>query len=362
MGQLSLPSPAVVNTAPKPAPSRLGAFLAIIGLASLVSYQLTAASLAPTKANEPYAPFPRADDPFQLLPCTDATLPPALDDPHHEISWAKLFDSDPSHWSWGNERDSSPLHANDIYAGRGIYLCGYLDVPMDYLNISEIRINRLAITKYQVSGLARSDGSSPDSAGTKSSRTLVIEPGGPGGSGTMFAWTSSEMLTSRFTDGAYDTLGWDPRGVNASLPAISCFPYDSDRDRWAMLTGMYREQSADPDSLLRLADAMHNATLHACWERYGDLGRFMTTALVARDVEEIRKALGEDELSGYFVSYGTGIGQTWANMFPGSVGRLILDGTEYVRDQRLRGGFVSFFPEREHCLALFLPREQPFMS
>lgn len=49
-------------------------------------------------------------------------------------------------------------------------------------------------------------------------------------------------------------------------------------------------------------------------------------------------ALGEDELTGYLVSYGTGIGQTYASMFPDSVGRLILDGTEYVRDHRLRGG------------------------
>lgn len=108
-----------------------------------------------------------------------------------------------------------------------------------------------------------------------------------------------------------------------------------------MLTGLYREESADPETLLRWADAMNNATLGACRERHGDLGRYMTTALVARDLEEIRKALGEDELTGYFVSYGTGIGQTWANMFPGSVGRLIMDGTEYVRDHRLLGGFVS---------------------
>jgi pimeloyl-ACP methyl ester carboxylesterase len=65
----------------------------------------------------------------------------------------------------------------------------------------------------------------------------------------------------------------------------------------------------------------------------------LTTASVARDLEEIRKTLGEDDLTGYLVSYGTGIGQTYANMFPDSVGRMILDGTEYVRDHRLLGGF-----------------------
>lgn len=178
-----------------------------------------------------------------------------------------------------------------------------------------------------------------------------MEPGGPGGSGISMTWSSSEELTERFTKSTHDTLGWDPRGVNASQPAISCFPYDADRDRWSMLTGLALEESTDPDTLLRWADAMNNATFRACRERHGDLGRFMTTALVARDLEEIRKALGEPELTGYLVSYGTGIGQTYVNMFPKGAGRIILDGTEYVRDHRLLGGFVSRFRLR------FLTRE-----
>lgn len=366
MEKLSSP-PAVPNAAAKARPTKrmntLHVLFGIIALAGLASYQLTG-SLVPDwrhhyhreghhrhhdhhhhhELDSPYGRFPKADDPFKLLPCTNATTPPDLKDQDHEASWAKLFDSDPSHWSWGNKTEPSPSkhHTDDVYAGRGIYLCGYLDVPLNYLNASEPRIVRLAITKYQVSGLARSDGSSPPTAGAKSARTLVLEPGGPGGSGTSMAWGSSEALTERLTGATLDTLGWDPRGVNASQPALSCFPYDADRDRWAMLTSLYREESADPDALLRWADAMHNATMHACWKRHGDLGRFMTTTLVARDVEEIRKALGEEGLTGYFVSYGTGIGQTWANMFPESVGRLILDGTEFVRDHRLLGGFVSY--------------------
>ncbi len=83
----------------------------------------------------------------------------------------------------------------------------------------------------------------------------------------------------------------------------------------------------------------NEATMRGCYELHGDLPRFFTTALVARDLEAIRMALGEDDLTGYLVSYGTGIGQTYANMFPSSVGRMILDGTEFVRDHRLLGGF-----------------------
>jgi pimeloyl-ACP methyl ester carboxylesterase len=222
-------------------------------------------------------------------------------------------------------------------------MCGYLDVPLDYTNQSEPRIARLAVTRFQVSGLARIDSLGEIQAdprpGSKSKRTIVIEPGGPGGSGTSYAWRVAEEVTKRLSDGQFDVLGWDPRGVNASLPAVACYPYSADRDRWSLLTGQYHEVSASPEAQLELADAMHEALFRACWERHGDLGRFVGTAFVARDLEEIRKALGEDELTGYLVSYGTGIGQTYANMFPDSVGRMILDGTEYVKDHRLLGGF-----------------------
>jgi pimeloyl-ACP methyl ester carboxylesterase len=84
---------------------------------------------------------------------------------------------------------------------------------------------------------------------------------------------------------------------------------------------------------------MNNATFFACQQRLGDFGRFISTASVARDLDEIRKALNEEEVTGYLVSYGTGIGQTYVNMFPTRAGRIILDGTEYVKDHRLIGGF-----------------------
>lgn len=109
--------------------------------------------------------------------------------------------------------------------------------------------------------------------------------------------------------------------------------------RYSLLSNQYRAVSASPLAHLRIDDALNNATFSACKEIHGDIPRFVGTAFVARDLEAIRIALGEPELTGYLVSYGTGIGQTYASMFPKSVGRLILDGTEYVRDHRLLGGF-----------------------
>ncbi|KAK3322043.1 Alpha/Beta hydrolase protein [Apodospora peruviana] len=285
----------------------------------------------------PYGDFPVANDPFRFLPCTGAAVLPALNNSNAPQAWAAQFDPNPDHWNWGaKKRNNQSL--GDPFAGRGIYLCGYLDVPLDYTNKADPRVARLAVTKYQVLGLASSG--SPPGTGKKSNRTIVVEPGGPGGSGVSYAWGSAEAISRRFSDDQFDVLGWDPRGVNSSLPSISCFPEDADRDRWYLLTSQFRATvSRSPRDQLEIADAMNEATFRACFEKYGDIGRFLGTSFVARDMEEIRIALGEDELTGYLVSYGTGIGQTYAGMFPDSVGRVILDGTEYVRDHRVLGGF-----------------------
>ncbi len=260
--------------------------------------------------------FPQKDDPFHFLPCTNATVPPSLDEAHPVETWQRLYDPDQQHWSRGTSNATQD----------GLYLCGWLDVPLDYTNSSDKRVARLAITKFQHSP-------------KKSKRTLVVEPGGPGGSGTNLVWRKGEHSSEIYTDNTFDVLGWDPRGVNASQPSISCFPYDADRDRWSLLTSRFYREIADPKQTMLIDDAMNEATFQACKRKYGDVAGMLTTAFVARDLEEIRKAIGEDELSGYFVSYGTGIGQTYANMFPNSVGRLMLDGTEYVRDHRQMGGF-----------------------
>lgn len=106
-------------------------------------------------------------------------------------------------------------------------MCGYLDLPLDYLSDSETRIVRLAVTNYQVSGLTRLDSRDVSStADQKSSCTLIIEPGGLGGSGTDYVWEAAQEVTKCFSNGQFDVLGWDPRGVNISLPTMACYPED----------------------------------------------------------------------------------------------------------------------------------------
>lgn len=171
--------------------------------------------------------FPVPDDPFSFLPCTGKTAYPPVDDPNPAQTWAKQFDTDPRHWLWGSRQSPAPsANGSDSYSGRGIFLCGYLDVPLDYTNASEPRIVRLAVTKYQVSGLARvgdSDNNFP-SAGRKSARTIVINPGGPGGSGTQFAFVSSEEMTG--VSARANSMFWAgiPVGSTCRSPCWLAFP------------------------------------------------------------------------------------------------------------------------------------------
>ncbi|KAI0200778.1 Alpha/Beta hydrolase protein [Astrocystis sublimbata] len=348
MGKSSLP---VVGREVSPATERRRWGLKLAGILALalipinLRFNLGILPHYARAATSTYGQFPDPLDSLQFIPCTNTTIVPALEDADPARSWARLFDPNPDNWSWGHRRGDGAAHPNDKYSGRGIYMCGFLDVPLDYTNQSETRVVRLAVTKFQVSGLARSDSHSraddyTDSRpGSKSNRTIVIEPGGPGGSGTAYAWRFAENVTERLSGGQFDVLGWDPRGINASRPAVACYPSSAPRERWSQLAGQYREVSTSPGRQLEIADSMNEALFRACWERHGDFGRFVSTAFVSRDLEEIRKALREDEVTGYFVSYGTGIAQTYANIFPNRVGRMILDGTEFVKDHRLLGGF-----------------------
>ncbi|KAK8929155.1 hypothetical protein H634G_03324 [Metarhizium anisopliae BRIP 53293] len=276
--------------------------------------------------------FPKPDDPFHFIPCvSNQTIEgiPLLNDTNPQETWRKRFDPNPDNWKWGPApgNATTPASSNSTQ-GRGLHLCGYLDVPMDYLNKSDSRIHRLAVAKYQASGLKG-----------KGARTIVMNPGGPGGSGVDLGLNGSRH-SQRLSNGVLDFLGFDPRGVGLSQPAIDCYPAAL-QDRWNLAAGKDLRESSSPRQQLELVNAINDAKFKACFEELGDVPRFVSTASVARDVDAIRVALGEPELTGYMVSYGTTLGQIYANMFPDKAGRLILDGVDYSREHRVTGGYAS---------------------
>ncbi|MGV9359529.1 alpha/beta hydrolase [Amycolatopsis sp. NPDC003731] len=143
--------------------------------------------------------------------------------------------------------------------------------------------------------------------------SVLMDPGGPGGSGTeevKNGWSLSPEVTRRF-----DTVGFDPRGVGAST-RISCGLEELIADH----PRMPRNQ-AEFEQL-----AEYNRKLgESCNRISGPLGQFGDTKSVARDMDAIRVALGEPKLTYYGVSYGTLMGQQYAELFPDKVRALVLD-------------------------------------
>ncbi|WP_028643522.1 alpha/beta hydrolase [Nocardioides sp. URHA0020] len=204
-------------------------------------------------------------------------------------------------------------------------LCSRLEVPLDYRKPAGRRI-ALEVLKVPAGD--------PD----KRIGSVVVNPGGPGAAGTDYA--RSGLVFSPEVSDAYDVVGFDPRGTGDSDP-VDCLS-DSDLDA-------YIAQDPDPDTPAEVATYVGFADElgRGCVERSGELASHITTVEAARDMDVLRAALGESEMTYYGASYGTKLGATYADLFPDRVGRMVLDGAIDValssRDLSLgqAGGFET---------------------
>ncbi|XKK60889.1 alpha/beta hydrolase [Streptomyces sp. ARC32] len=193
--------------------------------------------------------------------------------------------------------------------------CGKVTVPVDYAH-PRGRTLDVALARYRATG---------DSRGS-----VLLNFGGPGGSGiNELAVGGKEFM--HLTNG-YDVVTFDPRGVGRSSP-VSCGP--------ATLKIMEAtdgdEGTGDAkDALKRLRDAAAE-----CAKYSGPVLPHIGTVDAARDMDVMRRALGDDRLNYLGFSYGTRLGAVYAAQFPDRVGRMVLDGvdtlTEPLTEQGLAG-------------------------
>ncbi|MFE3449362.1 alpha/beta hydrolase [Nonomuraea sp. NPDC059194] len=183
--------------------------------------------------------------------------------------------------------------------------CGRLEVPLDYADPGGDTIT-LAVTRKPAADQRQRIGS------------LLLNPGGPGGSGVDFARGSGEALTDRLR-ARYDIVGFDPRGVGKSA-AIRCAP-----DAAAAYGRQVRNPRArgEPSASER-ADELKKLGA-GCLARSGELLAHVSTAEAAKDMDVLRGVLGDARLHYLGFSYGTMLGAVYAELFPGRVGRLVLD-------------------------------------
>ena len=152
--------------------------------------------------------------------------------------------------------------------------------------------------------------------------SLLINPGGPGGSGFDYVRDYAQYVVSTEVLERYDIIGFDPRGVNHSTPVV-CYTDGAQRDQWLYGTydAAYGTQAWVDELTARAAD--YTA---ACEENTGPLLAHIDAASVARDMDVIRAVLGDEKINYLGYSYGTYLGAVYAELFAEKVGRMVLDG------------------------------------
>jgi pimeloyl-ACP methyl ester carboxylesterase len=151
--------------------------------------------------------------------------------------------------------------------------------------------------------------------------SLFINPGGPGGSGTDIALAAPYFLSQSLLD-RFDIVGVDPRGIGASAN-IRCWP--SVKDQTQALRDMNIAFPWGKKQEAAYVEAAKNFG-KACSTTGKPLSGSMSTAEVVRDMDVLRRAVGDKKLTYLGFSYGTAIGQYYADMFPDRFRAVVVDG------------------------------------
>jgi pimeloyl-ACP methyl ester carboxylesterase len=185
----------------------------------------------------------------------------------------------------------------------GSFECASMRVPLDYANPTGAQVT-LAVIRLP----ARDE--------TKRIGSLVVNPGGPGGSGVDYVASAADSLPGELLD-RFDIVGFDPRGTGQSDP-VNCkadmsayyrldFSPDDDAERAALVSGI-------------------QSFVDACVRNEGSRLPYLSTDFTIRDLDELRVALGDDKLTFLGYSYGSYLGAKYAETYPDNVRALVLDG------------------------------------
>lgn len=182
--------------------------------------------------------------------------------------------------------------------------CSELLVPLDYENPAAETVE-LAVLR------------SP-STGPRPQGSLVVNPGGPGGSGVEFAAAASSVASPELRS-AFSIVGFDPRGVGRSDP-LECL---TDQQTDALMSA---DPSPDTPDEIKALEEYSAALGKGCVRDDAVLAAHVDSESVARDMDVLRAALDEPTLNYFGFSYGTLLGALYAETFPAKVGRFVLDG------------------------------------
>jgi len=242
--------------------------------------------------------------------------------------------------------------------------CAKLQVPRDWLDPDNVKIPPVTIAVIVRPAVVDED--DPSFGGT-----IITNPGGPGGSGIGFVLASGLDL-QRMADSEskkYALMSFDPRGVGLTTPSADCHGDEFARGVWKL-----ENRAIGPLDKGNIAAARQKATRaiafsQLCDEAGGEHGihRFMSTTSVAQDMvkiirdlddlrEERTNAQGRVELRSerkaarllyWGFSYGSALGQYFASIYPGLVGRMLLEGIVDMDDYARADGLKSMWDTQE---------------
>jgi pimeloyl-ACP methyl ester carboxylesterase len=206
-------------------------------------------------------------------------------------------------WMWPGQAAASGPKWMPCF---GPFECATVPVPLDYDRPSGAKVS-IAVTRLPATDPARRIGS------------LFLNPGGPGGSGVDFVVGIGPLLYTDEVRARFDLVGFDPRGIFRST-TLQCF--DSPED-WPALSPFAFPITRDEERTWIASDRVITS---ACERRAGPIVDHMSTANAARDLDVLRAAVGDRKLTYAGLSYGSYLGNTYANLFPERVRAIVLDG------------------------------------
>jgi len=199
---------------------------------------------------------------------------------------------------------SNPFGWKDLATATGVQT-GSLRVPIDYRDPSKGTFD-LFVARHLATKPSKRIG------------TLLVNPGGPGFGGSDFAVHADGVYSAALLE-RFDIIGWDPRGSGKSTPAIDCI---DDYDRYFASTDITPDNEAERQQIIDLAKEFETN----CAEKNAKILQYVGTNNSARDMDSIRRALGEEKISYFGFSYGSELGAAWTTLFPSTVRAAVLDG------------------------------------
>jgi pimeloyl-ACP methyl ester carboxylesterase len=188
----------------------------------------------------------------------------------------------------------------------GPFQCATVPVPLDHDKPNGATV-LIALVRFPASDQAAKIGS------------IFLNPGGPGGSGIDFALGVAPLFEAVGLTSSFDIVGFDPRGIGRST-GVRCF---GTQRQWGRVLAPYAFPFTEEEEGPWIAGELQFD--ETCDQRAGRILDHMATADVARDLDRLRAAVGDEKLTYLGISYGTYLGNTFANLFPDNFRAMVLD-------------------------------------